>query len=491
VARFIRDLDETFADSKKRSLFGLRLFALLATIAAAAGAAGAAIALEAEPAVAGAAAAIVCGFGLLVQLLFWRAERRFRKEQQRMQNLWLSRRAEIQELAGRDELTQLQNRRFFYEQMEQELDLATRYKRDISILMMDVDDLKLINDEFGHQVGDVVLRNFGRVLNQQAGEKFITARIGGDEFAVILPGADRKAADKVSWSIWEQLSKEPICETEHASIFLGVSIGIGGYPWGGKDLEEIIHWADTKLYANKLERKGFKHNRSSRDDDRRLVAAVVDVLSSALDVRDKMTHRHARRVARMSAFVAREMKLNEEQVLQIEYAAALHDIGKIGVADSILHKSEPLEPEEWHEMKRHSDLGFQILNGIDFLQESAEIVHCHHERFDGKGYPRGLKGNEIPFGARVFAVVDAYDAMTSRRPYREALPQEDALEEVLRNSGSQFDPEVVEAFQRMIRNNPDGFRDEHEEFGSRVVEQAETALTPAPKRQKAELTPVD
>ena len=137
--------------------------------------------------------------------------------------------------------------------------------------MLDVDDLKLINDEFGHQVGDVVLRNFGRVLNSQATQSWnVTARIGGDEFAVIMPNADRKEADKLAWKLWDALSKEPICETEHASIYLGVSIGTGGYPWGGNNLEEIIHWADTKLYANKLERKGFKHDRST--DGRRTSA---------------------------------------------------------------------------------------------------------------------------------------------------------------------------------------------------------------------------
>jgi diguanylate cyclase (GGDEF)-like protein/putative nucleotidyltransferase with HDIG domain len=460
VSRFIRDLDETFAAPKKRSLLKFRVCTYISMVLAAVAAGGLAIALGNEILVAVATVAVVLFFGVIVQFLFLRSEARFLNEQERMYNRWLARRVELQELTNRDELTQLQNRRFFYEQMEIELDLATRYKRDLSILMLDVDDLKLINDEFGHQVGDVVLGNLGRVLNKESGENYITARLGGDEFAVILPSADRKQGDRLCKTIWETLSKEPICETDTASIYLGVSIGIGGYPWSGQTLDEIIHWADSKLYANKLDRKGLKKRDATPADDNRLVSAVVDVLSSALEVRDKMTHRHARRVARMSAYVARELKLTEDQVLQIEYAAALHDIGKIGVPDDILRKVEPLDHEEWQQMKRHSDLGFEILKGVDFLREAAEIVHCHHERYDGKGYPRGLKGDEIPLGARVFAVVDAYDAMTSRRPYRLAMPQEDALEEVMRHSNSQFDPEVVSAFLRMARSNPDGFKDE-------------------------------
>jgi HD-GYP domain-containing protein (c-di-GMP phosphodiesterase class II) len=173
----------------------------------------------------------------------------------------------------------------------------------------------------------------------------------------------------------------------------------------------------------------------------------------------------------MSAFVAKEMKLSEEQVVQIEYAAALHDIGKIGVADSILHKDDALDNDEWKQMKLHSDLGYQILNGIDFLQDAAEIVLSHHERFDGEGYPRSLKGDETPLGARVFAVVDAYDAMTSRRPYREPLSQEDAIEEISKNAGTQFDPQVVEAFLSMMRRSPDGFQGTVEEFGPTVIQE--------------------
>ncbi len=404
---------------------------------------------------------------VIMDLVVLRVRGRLRHEAARMKEHWDLRHAELQEIAGMDELTQLQNRRFFYARMQEELKASARHRGALSILMIDVDDLKLINDEFGHQIGDAVLGSFARLLNATVGEKDVTARLGGDEFAVIMPNAGRREADALAWRIWEELAKSPVVETEHASIYLGVSVGTGGYPWGGNDLEEIIHWADTKLYANKLERKGFKQT-PQRGNDNRLVSAVVDVLSSALEVRDQMTHRHARRVARMAACIAREMNLPADDVLEIEYAAALHDIGKIGVADQILRKADPLDEAEWREMRRHSELGYQILKGIDFLSNAAEIVHAHHERFDGTGYPRSLAGTEIPMGARVFAVVDAYDAMTSRRPYRDAMSREAALLEISANGGTQFDPEVVARFLVTIRQNPDGFRDDEDVFGSRI-----------------------
>jgi diguanylate cyclase (GGDEF)-like protein/putative nucleotidyltransferase with HDIG domain len=415
----------------------------------------------------GAQIPVIVLLGVVVDALMRRVQRRIAREREKSLQVWMHKQTELEEIASRDDLTQLQNRRFFYQHLQEELDRATTSRRNISIAMIDVDDLKLLNDEFGHQVGDIVLRQFGRILNRQAGENYVTARLGGDEFAIIMPDTDRRTAEQFSWRVWDELAAGPIYESEHASIYLGVSIGVGGFPWGGADLEEVIHWADTKLYANKLERKGFKKVQDAKTD-MRLASAVVEVLSTALDVRDRMTHRHARRVARMAVSVARELSLTDDEVLEIEFAAALHDIGKIGVTDNILRKSTPLDDDEWKEMRRHSELGYEILKGIDFLKDAAEIVYAHHERFDGTGYPRGLAGEEIPLGSRLFAIVDAYDAMTSRRPYRAASTREWACDEIAQNAGTQFDPVLVDAFLRVILRTAEEELSEWHDAGSRI-----------------------
>lgn len=199
--------------------------------------------------------------------------------------------------------------------------------------------------------------------------------------------------------------------------------------------------------------------------------SIVAVLCAALDLRDNVAHGHASRVSELASVVAWQMRLRKEQLRQIEKAAILHDIGKIGVADAVLSKVGPLDDIEWEEMKRHPELGYQILSGIDFLRDAAEVVYAHHERYDGSGYPRGLKGDEIPVGARVFAVVDAYDAMISHRPYRKALPHQKAVKEIMRNSGTQFDPDVVRAFLEAEKRGllETGPRDTRRGFGFTTV----------------------
>jgi hypothetical protein len=204
------------------------------------------------------------------------------------------------------------------------------------------------------------------------------------------------------------------------------------------------------LFIVKRGSNAIRHQREELRERTREIKAgydsVISVLCAALDLQDNMTQRHAQRVAEIASVVAWEMGLRKQQLRPIQTAAILHDIGKIGVADAVLAKTGPLDESEWEQMKRHPELGFRIMSEIDFLAEAGEVVRAHHERWDGTGYPRSLKGAEIPLGARIFAVVDAYNAMTSQRPYRKARPHRSAVEEIVRNSGTQFDPEVVRAF---------------------------------------------
>jgi len=173
----------------------------------------------------------------------------------------------------------------------------------------------------------------------------------------------------------------------------------------------------------------------------------------ALDTRDTETQGHSRRVSEYTVTVARHMGVQEPELTQMRWGALLHDVGKIGVPDAILRKPGPLTPEEWVEMRKHPELGRRILSGIKFLEGAVPVVYCHQERYDGTGYPRGLKGDQIPLGARIFAVVDTLDAMTMNRPYRKALPYERAHEEIRQFTGSQFDPEVVDHFLQIPKEH--------------------------------------
>src|SRR5581483_5144286 len=183
------------------------------------------------------------------------------------------------------------------------------------------------------------------------------------------------------------------------------------------------------------------------EDVARNYESVISILNAALDLQDSVTFSQTRRVVELSSVLAWQMGLRKEQVRLIEKAAILHDVGKIGVADEMMGKPGPLDLSEQEEMKRHPELGRRVLEKIVYLHDAAEIIFCHHERWDGHGYPRNLKGEEIPLGARIFAVADAYNAMTSRRPYRKPISHKQAVEEIAGNSGSQFDPMVVKAFQ--------------------------------------------
>jgi putative nucleotidyltransferase with HDIG domain len=224
----------------------------------------------------------------------------------------------------------------------------------------------------------------------------------------------------------------------------------------GRALEHRRLISENREYQRDLEAKVAERTAELRIKHREIEGlfeklqtsyeSTLEALAAALDTRDTETQGHSMRVSEYTVRIAQEMGVGEPEITEIRRGALLHDVGKIGIPDAILRKPGKLTPEEWAEMRRHPEIGFRILSGIKFLEKSLPIVIAHQERYDGSGYPRGLRGDEIPLGARIFAVVDTLDAMTSDRPYRKALRYEQAREEILRNSGLQFDPKVVEIF---------------------------------------------
>ena len=294
----------------------------------------------------------------------------------------------------------------------------------------------------------------------------------------------------------EETHTIPVCSYGLSLEFLGVgAVALDGAPFGADimdgravllEAKDVPHWtglSDQQCWVAVVPLTALDRviavlfiiaDRSSSDlRDRKLLESmgvvigltlenlrlasreyqsIMQVLCNALDMRDSATQGHSQRVARMAGLVAEEMGLPKPDVKRIEQAAALHDIGKIGVADAVLTKAGPLTDDEWVEMRRHPRLGYELVAGIEALQHAAEIVHSHHEHHDGNGYPRGLQGEDIPIGARIFSVVDSYDAMTSHRPYRRARSHQDAIDEIVRYSGTQFDPEAVRAFLKVERS---------------------------------------
>ena len=224
-------------------------------------------------------------------------------------------------------------------------------------------------------------------------------------------------------------------------------------------LEQMVQERTQEVIRKGQEVEGlYKELKTAFEQIRATYDTTLEALMEALDTRDTETQGHSRRVSEFTVAVAKRLGVHEPELTQMKWGALLHDVGKIGVPDAILRKPGPLTPEEWVEMRKHPELGRRILSGVRFLEGAVPIVYCHQERYDGTGYPRGLKGDQIPLGARIFAAVDTLDAMTMNRPYRKALPYDQAREEVIKFGGVQFDPKVVEAFLQVPEPEWEGIR---------------------------------
>jgi diguanylate cyclase (GGDEF)-like protein/putative nucleotidyltransferase with HDIG domain len=354
--------------------------------------------------------------------------------------------------ARTDVLTGLLNRRGFEEAFELELERARRGGHALSVLVGDLDNFKHINDRFGHHAGDLALVRTSDILERRKRRIDTVARLGGEEFALIVPDAD----DHAAYMLAERLRTALRDAFASEQVPITISFGVANFPTHGDTNAALLGVADDALYAAKelgrdrtviysREVAGILAPIDHPNGPRNEHLATVLALAEALDVRGAMTARHSETVGRYAELIAREIGLPPDVVGRIRIAGLLHDIGKIAVSNVLLTKPAPLSEEEWIEMRRHAEIGARILANAR-LSDIGEWVLAHHERPDGDGFPFGIANGNIPLESRILAVADAYEAMTSDRAYRSAIRPDAAMAELRRCAGTQFDPQVVEAF---------------------------------------------
>jgi diguanylate cyclase (GGDEF)-like protein len=357
---------------------------------------------------------------------------------------------EIKALGEIDSLSGLYNRRRSLEQLEMEVGRARRYQGTFSLLIADVDNFKLFNDTYGHPVGDEIIKKVAALLEHRSRGSDFVGRFGGDEFILILPETYRAGARTLADHLRSALNSLPYLAPDGASIPLRMSFGVASFPEDGQDAASLIAIADANLYESKRWGGDTVTVRSDPVGSEAVDSqafSTLDALVSAVDNKDHYTRRHSAQVAGQSAAVAHALGLSKEQQEMLRVAALLHDVGKIGVPDRILRKPGALTLDELEFMNQHSLIGsMMIAQHLPDMVEAREAVISHHERWDGTGYPAGLQGTTIPLLGRILGVADAYSAMTTDRPYRAALDPREALAELSKGSGAQFDPDIVRVF---------------------------------------------
>ena len=390
---------------------------------------------------------------------------------------------------------------------------STRAGRAFALVLMDLDRFKFVNDFYGHLEGDLVLQRVGHILEANCRRSDVVARYGGDEFVILMPETNMEHARQLAIKLRGWVSADPLLREKNISA----SFGIACYPLHGSTPQELIQVADASMYLSKhqggnavstadhfdpneakkwkrdvleaylgvtLKRlfatgpeafeeiysrlKQFRESLAATEGasgsateaetgSSALPQAVLDTVTSlafAIDAKDHYTQGHSQKVSAYAALIAEALGMNETEIEEIRLGGVLHDIGKVAIPENILNKSGPLNPDEWDTMKSHVIFGAKILEPLTPLARIREMVLHHHEYFDGSGYPESLSGEEIPLGARIIAVADAYDTITSDRTYKKARPAEEALAELERCANAQFDGSIVALFVRTMRQLP-------------------------------------
>ena len=342
----------------------------------------------------------------------------------------------LREQVYKDSLTGLHNRHYLESQLP---GLDNEQQLPLSVIIGDVNGLKIINDSMGHHKGDEVLKGAARVFHTVARPGDVVVRWGGDEFLLLLPRTDAEQAQKICLEI-DRLSQE----MDQTGLEPSIAMGLATKTQAAEDIADVFRSAETNMYQHKI-----SSARSRR-------SALVLSLRQALAEKSHETEEHARNSRQHAVNLAQRIGLPDSEVVTSSLVAVLHDIGKVGISERILDKPGPLTEEEWQVMRQHCEIGHRIVASSPDLLDVAEGVLYHHERWDGKGYPHGLKGEEIPISARIVALADAFDAMTSDRAYRKALCRNAAMEEIASGAGSQFDPYLTREFLAMLKEQLNG-----------------------------------
>lgn len=410
-----------------------------------------------------------------------------------------------QEQAITDGLTGVKTHRFLMEALSLEWKRSTRAGRPFALVLMDLDRFKFVNDFYGHLEGDVVLQRVGHILEQHCRRSDVVARYGGDEFVILMPETAVEQASQLAHKLRGWIASDPLLRDKKVTA----SFGIAAFPAHGSTPQELIQVADSSMYLSKhqggnqvscadegdpddrklwkkdvleaylgvtLKRlfstgpeafeeihhrlEQFTHSLAEHEGDPPgdplppVVVETVTSLAFAIDAKDHYTQGHSQKVSSYAVMIARALGLASEEVEEIRLAALLHDIGKVGIPEGILNKAGPLDISEWETMKTHTDLGARLLEPLKTMSRIRAMIRHHHEFYDGSGYPGRLEGEQIPHGARVIAIADAYDTITTARTYKQARTPEDAFAELERCATNQFDPELVRVFIETMRNSP-------------------------------------